>query len=62
MTYRIQLAFTLNEDVSPEHLARWVAEACAKYNALREGESVSTTAPVPIVYTISNEATPSPFA
>lgn len=65
MKFHVMLEFILDEDVSPEHLALRVAQACVKYGALREGESVATIAEKRAhvtAYTVSNEATRSPFA
>lgn len=36
----VTLTFRLDEDVTPDHLAARVAQACAKYYALRPGEGV----------------------
>lgn len=39
-TVYVALTFRLDEPVTPEHLARRVAEACFTYGALRPGEAV----------------------
>lgn len=40
MSQVVDLEFHLNEGVSPEFLAKRVAEACGAYFALRPGEAV----------------------
>ncbi len=42
MIYRTLLCIETAEPVTPEHIARRVAEACAQYGALRPGEAVRT--------------------